>query len=176
MALAQRQMTVEEFLALPFLPYTELIDGMVVVNAPVLRHQRLAFRLAWLLESWVQAHPGLGEVGMGGDVRINARNVVVPDVWFVTEARRPSVDAPIFTEAPDLVAEVRLPSTWRHDRGLKLVAYQLAGVQELWLLDTERDTVVVWRGEESFEVAAGEVLTTPLLPGLAVDVAGLFDR
>jgi Uma2 family endonuclease len=73
------------------------------------------------------------------------------------------------------VVEVRSPSTWQYDVGRKRELY-LAGGSEVWLVDTESSTVLVFRGEESFEVGAGEQLATPLLPGLAVDVAALFDR
>ena len=62
--------------------------------------------------------------------------------------------------------------------------YEAAGLPELWLVDTAVDRVIVHRRSQpdtprfdvSFEVGAGEQLTTPLLPGLTLDVAELFDR
>ena len=51
-----------------------------------------------------------------------------------------------------------------------------AGAAEVWLADTESDTVLVFRGDEALEVGRGEQLATTLLPGPAVDLDNLFDR
>jgi Uma2 family endonuclease len=117
MALTQRRMTVEEFLALPpeESPLTQLIDGEIVRTQPNLRHQRITLQLAHILASWLDAHPGSGEAGIGCDIVLDEYNLFVPDVWFVTEAHRLGRDARYFEAPPDLVAEVRLPSTWRYD-------------------------------------------------------------
>ncbi|MGH9280921.1 MAG: Uma2 family endonuclease [Acidimicrobiales bacterium] len=176
MALAQRRMTADEFLALPPDRRSQLIDGEIVVSDPVLRHNRIQMALYRDLADWLDTQPGWGEAGIGCNVRIDEQSVFVPDVWFVSEADRPGRDAKWFDRPPDLVAEVRSPSTWRYDTGTKKAAYFRTGVTELWLLDTETDTVLVFRRDESVEVVAGEQLTTPLLPGLAIDVAALFDR
>lgn len=176
MALAPRRMTADEYLALPPNRNTQLIDGEIVVNEPGLRHNRIQVALFRLLANWLDTQPGSGEAGIGCNVRIDDHSVFVPDVWFVSETARPGRDAKWFDRPPDLVAEVRSPSTWRYDMGVKKAAYFRTGVTELWLLDTETDTVLVFRRDESFEVVAGGTLTTPLLPGLAIDVAALFDR
>jgi len=177
MVLTDRRMTADEFLAFP--PdeqRTQLIDGVVVVSEPSIRHQRIVLELVQLVTVWIREHPGSGEAGIGCDVRIDERNVFVPDVWWVSEEHRLARDAALFNGPPDLVAEVRSPSTWRFDIGRKREAYRNAGLKELWLLDTAADIVIVFRGEEASEVAAGERLTTPLIPGLSIDVAALFDR
>jgi Uma2 family endonuclease len=184
MVVTQRRLTAEEYLALPPEPNTQLIDGEVVVNDPSFRHQRISVELFRLLANWLLANPGLGEAGMGCNILIDERNVFVADAWFVAEARRPGRDARNFEGPPDLVVEVRAPSTWRYDVGKKKDAYQRAGCVpersggevELWLVDTESDTVLVFRGTEALEVGRGEQLTTPLLPGFALDLADLFDR
>lgn len=177
MVITDRRMTADEFLALP--PdgrHTQLIDGEIVVSDPQLRHQRLVLELARLLANWTTDHPGTGEAGIGCNVRIDDRNVFVPDVWWVSEDHRLARDAGRFDGPPDLVAEVRSPSTWRYDIGTKRDAYLGAGLAELWLVDAAADVVLVFRGAESLELAAGDQLTTPQVPGLSIDVAALFDR
>jgi Uma2 family endonuclease len=175
MVVTQR-LTAEEYLALPPERNTQLIDGEVVVTDPSFRHQRISVELFRLFANWTLDHPGLGEAGMGCNILIDERNVFVADAWFVAEARRPGRDARLFDGPPDLVVEVRSPSTWRYDVGRKKDAYKRSGAAELWLADTESDTVLVFRGAEALEVGRGEALTTPLLPGFAIDLADLFDR
>ena len=176
MVVTHRRLTAEEYLALPPEPHTQLIDGEIVVNDPALRHQRILVELVRLLADWLLEHPGLGEAGIGCNILIDEYNVFVPDVWFVAEASRPGRDTRWFEGPPDLVVEVRSPSTWRYDIGRKKDAYQRSGAREVWLVDTESDSVLVFRGDQALEVGRDEPLTTPLLPGLAIDVADLFDR
>lgn len=177
MVVTDRRMTADEFLALPPEEHRkELIDGVVVVSEPVLRHQRIAGELFRQLANWTVDHPGTGEAGFGCDVVLDDLNVYVPDVWWVNEEHRLARESARFEGPPDLVAEVRSPSTWRYDIGKKRDSYLHAGLKELWLLDTAADIVIVFRGEEALELGAGDRLTTPQLPGLAVDVAALFDR
>jgi len=79
---------------------------------------------------------------------------------------------------------VRSPSTWRYDVGTKKRSYEREGISELWLVDIPVDTVLVFRRsypvsagfDVALELVAGEVLSTPLLPELGLDLAALFDR
>lgn len=179
----QQRITVDEFFALPGEQrHSQLIDGEIVVNQPSMRHQDLILWLATELELYRRANPHVGKVGLEADVPIGEDNVYVPDLWWSSPSRLPG---PLRFEAmPDLAVEVRSPSTWRFDVGTKRRGYEAAGLGELWLVDTERDTVVVHRRSHAdiaefdvtFEVAEGDALTTPLLPGFTLDVAELFDR
>ncbi|MCA1846431.1 MAG: Uma2 family endonuclease [Actinobacteria bacterium] len=79
--------------------------------------------------------------------------------------------------------EVRSPSTWRYDVGTKKRVYEATGLPELWLVDTDADTVLVYRQSSpdastfdvDLEFGAGEQRSTPLLPGLEIG-SELFDR
>jgi len=85
---------------------------------------------------------------------------------------------------PDLAVEVRSPSTWRYDIGLKKGAYERHGLPELWLVDTDADAVLVFRRSEptaptfdvSLELAREDDLRSPLLSGFVLPVAALFPR
>lgn len=175
--------TVDEFFALPGEQrHSQLIDGEIVVNAPGRRHQDLILWITYEFESFSRSHRHLGRPGLEMDLPIGDRNVYLPDVWWASRARLPGPKR--FEGTPDLAVEVRSPSTWRFDVGTKRRGYEEAGLGELWLVDTARDTVIVHRRASpdvaefdiTFEVVAGDELTTPLLPGFALDVAELFDR
>ena len=176
MVVTARRMTADEFLALPPEPNIQLIDGKIVVNDPTLRHQRIVAYLHGLMFLWAHARRGEGEPGLGFNYRIDDYNVFIPDVWFFSEEHRPVGNIPFLDGVPDLVVEVRSPSTWRYDTGRKKDGYRSRGVAELWLVDTKADRVLVFRDGEELVVGRGEQLTTPLMPGLAIDVTDLLDR
>ena len=80
--------------------------------------------------------------------------------------------------------EVGSSSTWRYDVGAKKATYERVGPAELWLVDTEAESVLVFRRslptasalDMALELGSGEALTSPLLPGFSLPVAELFDR
>jgi len=179
-------MTADEYLALPPTDQNrrlELIDGELVVNEPKLGHQQVVLRLAHQIMTWIDGGSGRGNVFMP-DVYLTDRDVFSPDVVWVGPGYRYPEDDGALRDPPELVIEVRSPSTWRHDRGRKRDLYEAAGVVELWLVDHLSGTVEVHRrsspGAPGFDerhvLHAGDTLTTPLLPGLVLDLAALFAR
>jgi Uma2 family endonuclease len=185
MAVTTSRLTADEYFALD-LPerHTQLVNGEIVVNEPSLRHQRITGEIFALLREWTGAEPGRGEAGMPVDVHLDDYNVYAPDVWWVAGERIPSRDALRIVGPPDLAVEVRSPSTWRHDVGTKKRVYEATGLPELWLVDTDADSVLVYRRttpdaatfDVELELGRGEQPASPLLPGLAIDLAELFDR
>lgn len=178
-------MTADEFFALPGeLPNAQLINGELVLNSPAARHQRIILWLSHLFLRHAEEHPGLGELGTEIDTPMDRFNVYKPDLWWVPEDQRLASHDNRFATPPPLVVEVRSPSTWRYDVGTKLRTYDSVGVSEVWLVDTAADVVLVYRRNEptsasfdvELELGAGDVLTTPLIPGWEIDLAGLFAR
>ena len=83
--------------------------------------------------------------------------------------------------APDLVIEIGSPGTRKRDETIKRHLYERSGVSEYWVVDPEVDVVRVYRREgEGFGRAiersreAGDVVATPLLPGLELPLARVF--
>ena len=184
MALARQRMTADEFLALPPTDQNrrlELIDGELVVNEPKLPHQEIVVWLITEIGLWIRGGPDRGRVLLP-DVYLSDRDVFSPDlVWVGPHFRKPH-DLGALVAPPELVVEVRSPSTWRHDRGRKRDLYEARGVAELWLVDHLTGTVEVHRRswphapgfDERHTLRAGNILTTPLFPGLELDLAALF--
>jgi Uma2 family endonuclease len=181
MTVAER-MTAQEFLALPERRWAQLIEGGVVVSQPSPRHQRATARVWRALDAWCAAASGRGEAMWPLDVGLDTGNIYAPDVLWYRSGRQPADgDAPPFP-LPDLAVEVRSPSTWRFDIGVKKSTYERQGLPELWLVDTAADEVLIFRRSEpptpsfdvSEELARGDTLTSPLLPGFALTLDALF--
>lgn len=68
-----------------------------------------------------------------------------PDVLIVCDLQK--IDARGMRGAPDWVAEVLSPYTAGHDQGVKLAAYERAGVREAWLVHPIDRTLAIYRLE-----------------------------
>jgi Uma2 family endonuclease len=182
MAVAQR-LTVAEYLEQDDTRRrTDLVDGEVVVTEPRPLHQRTMVELLVALTLWTRAGPGRGEVTAPIDVQLDAHNCFGPDVLWYREGRGPGRSEERPQQLPDIAVEIRSPSTWRYDIGPKMARYEQYGLPELWLVDTAADEVIVFRRstptaptfDVSLELARGDTLASPLLPGFAVALDELF--
>jgi Uma2 family endonuclease len=161
----------------------ELIGGEhFVTPSPGLRHQAISMNLSFLLSSFLRQRP-LGKVFHAPfDVVLTPHDVVEPDLLYVSAERREILTAPNVQGAPDLAIEILSPSSRRQDELLKRDLYERTGVAEYWIVDPEAETVKVFRraAEGRFGRSrlrsrrAGDVLTTPLLPGLEVPLGEVF--
>jgi Uma2 family endonuclease len=160
----------------------EILDGEHYVAAsPFVRHQRISGRIYRPLGSWVEEH-GLGEVFYASvDVVLSPHDVAVPDLFYIAKARAGIITDKNIQGAPDLVVEIISPSTRRRDEGIKLQRYEAFGIEEYWMFYPERRTTRVYRREGSrlrlvdgLSAAAGDILTTPLLPGLEIPLTEIF--
>ena len=179
-------MTAREFLALPEAPYgrrAQLVEGELVMNEPTWKHGRSQFVIGSALEVWTNDAPDRGCAGPPIDVQLDERNVYGPDIVWYAHGRVPRRTDPRPYPVPDLVVEIRSPSTWRLDIGAKKSNYELHGARELWLVDTAGDVVFVFRRstphatgfDVSLDLNPGEALTSPLLPGFELAVSRIFE-
>jgi Uma2 family endonuclease len=161
----------------------ELIDGEhYVTPSPNTRHRRISGRLYLLVGSWLQDHP-VGQLFYAPfDVVFSRFDVVEPDLLYMSNERA----AEILTDkhvagVPELVIEIGSPGTRKRDETIKRRLYERGGVAEYWVIDPDLNVIRVYRRSgDSFQrpqelsAEAGDVLTTPLLPGLTIDLRRVF--
>jgi Uma2 family endonuclease len=162
----------------------EIIDGEhYVTPAPFVPHQDLLVELTLRLAGFVKIHR-LGRLLVAPtDVLLSLHDIVQPDLLFVSRERAAIVGLKNIQGAPDLVIEILSPSTSRLDKVLKLDAYERCGVQSYWIFDRVREGVQPYertdeglRPQPFLAAAAGDVLTSPLLPGFELPLAELFEE
>jgi len=161
----------------------ELIDGEhYVTPSPNTKHQTVSMTLSVLIGGWLEVNP-VGRVYHAPfDVVFSRFDVVEPDLLYLSNERAADVlTSKHVSGAPDLVIEIGSPGTRARDETKKRALYERAGVTEYWFVDPEIDVVRIYRRSgETFarpmELSreTGDVLTTPLLPGLALPLARLF--
>ncbi len=180
------KLTYEDFLQLPDDGKRhEIIDGVhYVTPSPVPRHQLVLGNLYYLIKEFLRQND-LGEVFLSPlDVIFSDFDVVEPDLIYLSRDRWSVLTEANLRGAPDLVVEILSPGTEGRDRGVKQKLYEGSEVSEYWIVDPEADTIEVLRRgpgggfDPAAELsrAAGDRLTTPLLPGLEIPLAEVFTR
>ena len=184
MTVAER-MTADHYLAMAEEDprrWLQLIAGEVVVNEPGVAHQRATRKLLVALSAWIDAGENRGEAFLPLDVKLDEHNVYAPDILWYAPGHGPATDRPRPHPVPDLAVEVRSPSTWRYDVGVKKQLYEARGLPELWLADPDARTVLVYRrshpSAKAFDVALepgpGDSLASPQLRGFELALDELF--
>ena len=142
----QGDYTLEDYLALPEERRVELIDGVFYdMAAPTTVHQAIGGYIHKILLDHVLAHGGPCKPFMSPvDVQLDRddRTIVQPDVLVVCDHGKYKKGR--VYGAPDFIAEVLSPSTRRKDVTLKLVKYTNAGVREYWMIDPDKQKLVVY--------------------------------
>jgi Uma2 family endonuclease len=160
----------------------ELIDGEhYVTPAPKLSHQAIVGRLYLAIGNYLAATP-IGRVFFAPlDVIFSKFDVVEPDLLYVSNERAPEILRDWVHGAPDLAVEVGSPGTRKRDETIKRTLYERFGVIEYWVVDPEIEVVRVYRRTADrfgrpteLSLEAGDLLTSPLLPGLELPLARIF--
>jgi Uma2 family endonuclease len=160
----------------------EIIDGEHhVTPSPNTKHQVIVGNLYLLLATYLKAH-AIGAVFLAPfDVLFSDRDIVEPDLLYISRERSSVITDQHVRGAPDLIVEILSPGTRRIDEIEKRSLYETFGVNEYWVVDPELETIRIDRRVEGAFVFSGELiagkgdeLTTPLLPGFSVKLVEVF--
>ncbi len=182
---ADRRLTYDDFLLFPEgdgLRH-EIIDGVhYVTAAPNLRHQELVGRLHLAIGNYLASNPRVGRVFLSPvDVVFTIYDVVEPDLVFVAGDQTDILTEANIQGAPAIVVEIVSKSTRSRDERIKKELFDRGGVREYWMVDPDRNQLVVhsrdvngFHARTPLATADHAMLTTPLLPGFSLSVWDLF--
>ncbi len=160
----------------------QLIEGELVKMAGA-NDAHQVFTGRFYMQLTLQADAlGIGETRLPPfDVYIDEHNTFQPDLLFVSGERRHIIASRGVTGAPDLVVEVLSESTRRRDLNVKLPVYARNGVREMLAVDLQAETIAKYVGDgQSMTLervyGADDVLTSDVMPGVAIDLAPIFAR
>ena len=179
------RLSVEEFIELPDTfdrRKMELDEGeLYIMPRPRTGHQFLQSRTLMYVENFLDEFDDppaqvLHDVIVA--LSLESRILLAPDLVIILQSSSAVVTDRMVEGPPDMVMEV-LSSDRRRDLVRKRQLYAEAGVPEYWIFDPRQDTATLLelRDGEYVERAVltdAEVLTTPLLPGLAIPLADVF--
>jgi Uma2 family endonuclease len=173
-------LTAEEFDNYPFEEDKryELDEGeLIEMTRPAYKHNRVLQNLLVALVLYFRKNP-IGEALISENLyALSPRTRLAPDVAVILGDRRAELlNAKVISIIPDIAVEVLSPNERPGRIHRKLTQYFAAGVKEVWLIDPETSAAEIWTGPSlpERELAAGDVVTSPLLPGLALPLAELF--
>ena len=171
----EKTYTYEDILALPEGERAELIDGeMFMKESPARRHQDASGWLAHNIFNYIQTKKKMCRVYISTFAvfpKKDDRNYVEPDVTVVCD--RDKLDDVGCNGAPEWVIEVVSPSSMKMDYERKKKLYQESGVEEYWIVDTEKERVSVYRFQESDqsrEYSFHETIEVGLYEDLCLDL------
>jgi Uma2 family endonuclease len=177
--------TYADYLLWQFSERVELLRGKVrQMAAPSLKHQRVSSNLHMMLSSklWKTLCKAFHAPF---DVRLTrTRNekevttVVQPDLCVICDPAK--LDDRGCVGAPDLIIEILSPGNSRTEMKDKFELYQEAGVLEYWVVSPIEKNILVWKlNEQGIYInlapkVEGDVMTTPIIPNLEIDVTDVF--
>jgi Uma2 family endonuclease len=114
-------------------------------------------------------------------VYLSEIDVFQPDIVVVLNENRRILTDDGAEGAPDFVVEILSPKTRKLDLEPKRQVYARVGVRELWIIDPEPQGVLVYRFQEHatepvLTVTGDGILSSPLFPGLEVDLAKVLRK
>ena len=179
------RLSIEEFLELPDTydrRKMELDDGeLYIMPRPRTGHQFLQGDLIWHFQGYIRSFEDppaevLHDVIVA--LSLESRILFSPDLVVILHGSSAVIADRMVEGAPDIVVEI-LSSDRRRDLVRKRQVYAEAGVPEYWIFDPRADTATLLElrdGEyvERAALTAGDTLTTPLLPGLAIPLTDVF--
>ncbi len=174
--------TTDFIYSLPEGKRAELIDGQVYYMAPPTRiHQEIISELHYKIRSYFESHKGSCRVypaPFAVFLNQDNRNYVEPDISVICDPRK--LDDKGCNGAPDWVLEIVSPSSRRTDYHAKLFKYRTAGVREYWIVDPEKDRILVYNfeTEDTWDYTFHDTVKSGIYDDFQIDfssVAALFN-
>lgn len=175
--------TYKDYVKLPEEPgfRYEVLEGFLVKEpSPSIHHQRVSRELVKKLIAYFDAYDSGGELFFAPlDVTLTDRDVVQPDILFLSSSRKGDRNGQRLDYPCDFVVEIISASSRRKDRVQKMAIYGKAGIPHYWLVDPEACTLeaFVLKDQHYTLIAAGcsgDTFVHPGFPGLELDLTQIF--
>lgn len=166
--------TINDIYALPDGERAELIDGRIYYMAPPnRRHQDIIFSLSRRIADYIDSNDGSCKVYLAPFavfLNENDTNYVEPDISVICDSSKLTDKG--CNGAPDWIVEIVSPGSRQMDYFTKLFKYQTAGLREYWIVDPEKDSVMVYRfeGETMEQYSFGDDVPVGIYEGFSVKV------
>jgi Uma2 family endonuclease len=177
----RKNLTLEEFFALPEGDRPlELIDNQAVPKmSPKRFHASIQKILLRLIDDWCQE---IGQVYPEWAITLQRNDkdwAPVPDITYISFNRLPLdvVEDSACPVAPELVIEIISPGQTFGELTEKATDYLIAGVDRVWLVDTQAKTFTIFYPNAIPQTFRGDQsIRDELLPGLEFSPQGIFQQ
>ena len=166
--------TIDDIYALPEGERAELIDGQIYYMAPPnTNHQRLVNYLSTEINLYIRNNKGSCEVfpaPFAVFLNKNEKNYVEPDISVICDPSK--LDDKGCQGAPDWIIEIVSPGSKQMDYYKKLFKYRSSGVREYWVVDPDKNIVIVYNFEADtmIEYPFGEEVLVGIYEGFSIKI------
>lgn len=166
--------TIDDIYALPEGERAELIDGKIYYMAPPnTNHQRLVNYLSTEINIYIRNNKGSCEIfpaPFAVFLNENDSNYVEPDISVICDPSK--LDDKGCHGVPDWIIEIVSLSSRQMDYYKKLFKYRTAGVREYWVVDPDKNIVIVYNFEADtmIEYTFGEEVPVGIYEGLSIKI------
>lgn len=151
----------------------ELIDGIVLMSPrPNVKHQEVMGNLYLELRNCLKEKPC--KVFTEIELEYND-NVLIPDISVICGLENTNIQR--YKKAPEIVIEILSPSSRYTDTFTKLIKYELLGVKEYWIADTDRNIITIYNFENKTnnEYSKSNKLESGVFNELAINLNDIFN-
>lgn len=169
--------TIDDIYNLPDGQRAELIDGELYRMATPNRiHQRLVMELSFRIRDYIgsnngdcEVYPSPFAVFLDADDKI----YLEPDISVICDKNKLTDEG--CKGAPDWIIEIVSPSSRPMDYNKKLFKYRTAGVREYWIVDPEKNRIMVYDFERDtvVEYTFSDKVKTGIYEGFEIDFSGI---
>lgn len=172
--------TIDDIYALPEGQRAELIDGQIYSMAPPsFLHQRLVMELSSEIRNYIKANNGPCMVlpaPFAVFLNNDDKTYIEPDISVICD--RNKLDDRGCNGSPDWIIEIVSPSSIRMDYFTKLFKYRTAGVKEYWIVNPEKQQVLVYDfagdGENTNTYSFTDTIQVGIYENLLINVSNLI--
>lgn len=177
-------MTGAQFDALPYEEGRrwELINGdLIAVPAATWWHHEIMLRIVFAIRSYLASAGTGGRANTEVEFALTEVDRFRPGVCILLKKKEDRLyrDRTPIPGAPDIAVEVISPSERASDSHDKVLAYlrngRGNGTAEVWQMYPTSRSVQIYRGDIGYSLAAGQNITTDLLPGFELPISALFE-
>ena len=178
MPLLQEQFyTTDDIYALPDGQRAELIEGQIYYMAPPSRkHQLICGELFAIIHNYIKSKGGSCETYTAPfAIFLNKddKNYVEPDISVICDKDKLTDKG--CAGAPDWIIEIVSPGSRRMDYSVKLFKYRTAGVREYWIVDPEKNRIIVYdlEHDDMNEYTFTDIVKAGIYPDLSINFSSL---
>lgn len=173
----EKNHTIDDIYALPEGTRAELIDGNIYYMAPPnLKHQRISMGLSRIIANYLRQKNGSCEV-FSAPFAVFLNNTdakyVEPDISVICD--KDKLNNKGCKGAPDWIIEIVSQSSRRMDYHIKLFKYRSAGVREYWIVDHEKNRIMIYdfENEDTKDYTFQDVVKVGIYKDFSIDFSQL---
>ena len=169
--------TIEDIYNLPEGTRAELIDGQIYYMAPpTRRHQDIVGTLYRKIADYIDSKGGSCKTYVSlfaVFLNENDKNYVEPDISVICDKNKLTDKG--CSGSPDWIIEIVSPGSRRMDYSIKLFKYRSAGVREYWIVDPDKNRILIWNfeTEDTGDYTFTDTVKAGIHPDLSIDFSQL---